>query len=128
MKHWRWSNLRMIKQSILVLLLCVGCHRVPDSIEPKVNTAIQEQSFRSLPSPFRSLSPIEANTPWGIEYRIGVGFARKLDLYQAITSFKRAAILIPPEETERSLEIDYNILLSYYLGKKYPDTLATFDD
>ncbi|MBI2811223.1 MAG: tetratricopeptide repeat protein [Candidatus Melainabacteria bacterium] len=59
--------------------------------------------------------------------QIGFGFAHELDLYQAIISFKRAAFLLPQDEKIRSLEIDYEILLCYYLGKKYKDVLYTFD-
>lgn len=59
--------------------------------------------------------------------QVGFGFARQLDLYQAITSFKRAEFLIPPEEKARSLEIQYEILLCYYMGKKWKDVINTFD-
>ena len=59
--------------------------------------------------------------------QIGFGFAHELDLYQAITAFKRAEFLIPPEEKMRSLEIQYEILLCYYIGQKWQNVIYTFD-
>jgi hypothetical protein len=51
-----------------------------------------------------------------------------LDLYQSITAFKRAEFLIPHDETMRSLEIQYEILLCYYIGKKFREVIYTFDN
>ena len=59
---------------------------------------------------------------------IGAAFAHQLDLYQAITAFKRAAILIPPEQAARALQIQYEILLCYYIGKKPDDVIYTFEN
>lgn len=115
----------------LVLLISVAlfssCQRVPDQIEPRLNYAVQDKYLLSLPSPFPPLSEHEKNTDWGREVQIGFGFAHQLDLYQAITSFKRAEFLIPPEEQARILEIQYEVLLCYYIGKRYPDVIQTFE-
>ena len=81
-----------------------------------------------LPSSFPPLSIAESSTEWGKEYTIGLAFAEKLDLYRAVTSFKRAEILMPSTEKNRKNESDYYILLSYYLGRRYGDTIETFND
>lgn len=104
-----------------------SCHRVPDQIEPTLNYAVQDRYLKSLPSPFPPLSETEEDTSWGKEYMIGMAFAHQLDLYQAITAFKRAEILLPETEKERRLEVQYEILLCYYVGKKYADVIDTFN-
>jgi tetratricopeptide (TPR) repeat protein len=92
-----------------------------------VSYAVQERYLKTRPSPFSPLSEKERSEDWGKEYIIGMGFARQLELYQAITSFKRAEFLIPQEKTMRREEIQYEILLCYFLGKKYADVIHTFE-
>ena len=104
-----------------------GCQRVPDKIEPKIDYAVQDKYLLSLPSPFKHLSEQEKQEAWGKEMEIGIAFAQQLDLYQAITAFKRAKILIPKSQKERSMELDYEILLCYYLGKKFSDVVYVFE-
>lgn len=112
---------------LIGLLGFSSCQRVSDKIEPSVSCYVQDKYLLSLPSPFPPLSEEEKAKDWGREMQVGFGFARQLDLYQAITSFKRAEFLIPPEEKARSLEIQYEILLCYYMGKKWKDVINTFD-
>ncbi|MCB1085118.1 MAG: tetratricopeptide repeat protein [Chlamydiia bacterium] len=107
-------------------LLSVGCYRVPERIEPEVNYSVQDKYLKSLPSAFPPLSGEEKREPWGQEYMIGQRFAENLDLYRAITTFKRAEILLPPGQVSRLEEIQYQILLSYYLGKRYEDVIHEF--
>jgi hypothetical protein len=109
------------------LILLGSCQRVPEDIEPMLGFVVQDRYLLSLPSPFPPLTEEEKARDWGREMQIGFGFAHRLDLYQAITSFKRAEFLIPPEENVRSLEIQYEILLCYYIGKKWKDVIYTFD-
>ena len=117
----------MIKYCLLVLLL-VGCYRVPNKIEPQINYVAQDNYIKSLSAAFPPLSAIERNSSWGQEYTIGLAFARELDLYRAISTFKRAAILIPPKTIERKYEIDYFIMYCFYLGNKYRDVIDTFEN
>jgi len=72
-------------------------------------------------SPFEPLTKEEQHTEWGKEYFFGLSFASDFDLYRAITEFKKALFLSPPEE--RSLEIQYAVLLAYFLGKKYTEVV-----
>ncbi len=113
-------------QSVIVICLCCGCsRRVDDPIEPKIQYAVQDKYLKQLPSPFAPLSPEERAEDWGKEMVIGCGFARTLDLYQAITAFKRASLLGPP--SPRDLECLYEILLCYYLGQRYAEVVETFE-
>lgn len=112
----------------LTLGLLTSCYRVPKDIQPKINYAIQDRYLKQLPSPFPELTAAERETRWGAEYLIGLSFARSLDLYQALTAFRRAEILAPQEETERRLEMQYETLLCYYLGQRYEEAAQVFQD
>lgn len=105
-----------------------SCTRVPNQIEPQVDYTIQDRYILQLPNPFPPLSPEEKKEDWIKEYQIGMGFARELDLYQAITAFKRASFLLDPMERKRKAEMHYEILLCYYIGKKYYEATATFEN
>lgn len=117
----------MKKLSLLALLIMASCFRVGNELEPQLNYAVQDRYLKSLPSPFPPLIDQEAAQDWGREDRVGLGFAHELDLYQALTSFKRASFLLPPTLTDRKLQIEYDILLCYYYGRKYAETVYTFD-
>lgn len=119
------AALRVVAAATLLAL--PACQRVSDQIEPTIQYAAQDKYLQALPSPFSPLTAEERNEDWSKEYQIGMAFARQLDLYQAITAFKRAEILIPKENRARNLEIQYEILLCYYLGRKYPDVIYTFE-
>lgn len=115
-------------RSIIVsLVFLAGCFRVGEELEPQINISVQDRYLKSLPTPFPHLSPHEAQQDWAKEERIGMGFAKELDLYQAITAFKRASFLLPPADQERRNQLNYDTLLAYYLGGKYSDTIYTFE-
>lgn len=88
--------------------------------------AVQDKYIQSLPSCFPPLTPEELTQPYGHEMLIGSKFAKSLDLYQAVTSFKRAEILLP-ENSHRLEQIQYQILLCYYMGRKWDEVLYTFN-
>jgi hypothetical protein len=106
------------------IVLLAGCFRVGDELEPQINASVQDRYLKSLPSPFPHT---EGSGDWEKEERIGMGFAKELDLYQALTAFKRASFLLPTSDTTHRTELDYDTLLSYYFGGKYEETLYTFD-
>ena len=112
---------------VISLGLC-SCYRVPDKLEPQINYLVQDKYIRSLHANFPPLDKNELAQEWGKEYFIGIAFAKKLDLYRAVTAFKRAEILIPQELYHRKQEVEYYVILSYYLGKRYEEALDTFDD
>ena len=111
----------------LFILICWGCQRVPDTLEPKLNYAVQDKYFLSLPSPFPPLSGSDRALDVGKEMQVGLGFAHELDLYQAITAFKRAEFLCPPQETALLMQAQYEVLLCYYMGKKWDGVIETFE-
>src|ERR1700722_11830459 len=126
------SNQRMNRSHLIflftVLLLCASsCYHVSDDIEPKINYAVQDRYLKNLPSPFPPLTERKRQQDWGKEYIIALGFAHQLDLYQAITAFKRAEFLVPKDSMQRRLEIQYEILLCYFLAKKYADVTQSFE-
>ena len=117
----------------LKLLICLfiltgfsSCYKVGNQIEPTIGYAATERYLKQLPPAFPNLSEKEENQPWGKEYVIAQHFAQELDLYRAITTFKRAEYLLPVGHETRLLEIQYQILLSYYLGKRYQDALVFY--
>lgn len=111
---------------IITITLC-SCYRVEDKIEPKITYNIQEDVVKSLKDPFDPLSQEEKSKDWAKELIIAKRFAKDLDLYRAVTNFKRAEILLEEQSSQRKQEIEYNILLCYYLGKKYQDLVDTFE-
>lgn len=111
-----------------LLLASTGCHRVPDKIEPQIDYTVQDRYLQNLPSPFAPLTPLEKQEAWGKETQIGFGFAHELDLYQAMTAFKRAQFLLPSQEKTRKTELEYEILLCYYMGKKYNEVTYAFEN
>lgn len=111
---------------LLTPFFLLSCIKGDESISPQISCSVREQYLKSLPSPFKPLSRDERASDWGKEYRIGLKFAEKLDLYPALTAFRRADCLVD-EGGERQQEINYYILYCYYLGKKYEDVIETFE-
>jgi hypothetical protein len=118
--------MKQIVALILALFALVGCYRASDKIEPQVSYSVQDKYLKSLPPVFPPLTPLERGEAWGQEYLIAQKFAEHLDLYRAITSFKRSQFLLPPGKETRLEEIQYQILLSYYLGKRYEEVTQEF--
>lgn len=123
-----------MKKFILSLFLFsfVACQRVPTQIEPCIEAPRHEKevmrerrnfALKVHPSIFLPLSESERESDWGKEYEIGFCFAQDFDLYRAITSFKRALILLASKDAQRALELHYYITLSYYLGQKYVEVV-----
>lgn len=106
-------------------LMLAGCYRVPDQICPRLDYEVQEKHFASLQSAFPPLSAEERQTDWGREMIIAHAFADELDLYRAISTYKRAEILV--DNPHRKLEIQYDILLCYFLAKRYGEAAMEFE-
>jgi len=118
--------MRLILLSCIPLFFFVGCYRMLDEIQPQVNYSVQDKYLKHLPPAFLPLTSQEKNEPWGQEYLIAQKFAKDLDLYRAITTFKRAEFLLPENKEIRLEEIQYQVLLAYYLGKRYEQVVETF--
>jgi len=116
---------------ILVLGLAISitsCQPVCKKMEPVITCPLPSLKMSCMPSPFLPLSAEERDQEWAKELLIGDTFARESDFYRAITCYKRALVLLPPEATARRLQIDYDITLCYYLGGKYQDAINHFEN
>lgn len=142
----------MMNKGILLacLLLLTGCVTPKSEMTPHLSYSVQDKYLQSLRSIFEPLSKEESSTPWGQEYTLGLLFAKKLDLYRAITCFKRAEIIIDshlannstdatssstehqtkhhPSLFDRKTELEYQIVNAYYLGKRYSDAIDAFEE
>ena len=120
---------RIFKALLIVTFISFSsCYRVPDKLDPQINYSIQDKYIRSLKGAFPPLDESEKKQEWGKEYLVGVSFAQKLDLYRAVTAFKRAEIFVPQNLFHRKQEIEYFIIFAYYLGNRYEDAIDAFDD
>lgn len=124
---WNYTATKLVL--VLLITVSTGCmKRCEDCWEPNICYTPPQRFVEHLPSPFKELSPQELKTDWGRELYVGKQFAHEMDLYRSITSFKRALFLIPPSQRERQLEIEYDIFLAYFMGKKYKDAIKAFED
>ncbi len=108
------------------VLLLAGCVPSVIDFEPNITYTPTEQLIAKLPSPFGKLTKSELQQEWARELYIGLHFGNELDLYRAITAFKRALFLLPANQAERKLQLEYYVYISYYLGKKYQEALNYF--
>jgi tetratricopeptide (TPR) repeat protein len=88
---------------------------------------VQDQHFHQLKSAFPPLGPAERASDWGREMIIAHAFAEELDLYRAVSTYKRAEILVPETDSNRKLEIQYDILLCYFFAKHYDEVVEAFE-
>jgi len=88
---------------------------------------MSKRELASLPRAFPELTDNELQTLWGPELKVARSFGREMDLYRAITFYKRALILMPPSETTRRHEAEFGIVLGYYLGEKYNAAVESFE-
>lgn len=105
----------------------IGCQPVCQKIEPTINCNIPSNRISTQPSAFPSFASDENNQEWAKELLIGDTFAKECDFYRAITCYKRALVLLPSCAIERRLQIDYNLVLCYYLGGKCQEAINIFE-
>lgn len=109
-----------------ILFLLSSCQKNSYLVEPKICIPPEQSLIQRLPSCFEPLTQDEIKQDWGKEVKIADVFARELDLYRAITGYRRAEVLIPKND-QRLLQIQYDVILCYYLGEKYFDVIAFFE-
>ncbi len=112
---------------LCALLLTSCCCKESCDIEPAIQFTPPLHVIESLPSAFPDLTHKELQEDWGKELLIANKFVRENDLYRAITGYKRALILLPPQQFNRQQQIEYDIVLSYYLGEKYQEAIEAFE-
>ena len=113
--------------SLLLLLTLTGCNPRAYDIDACVTIDPTEDYIQSLPSSFEPLTSEEQETPWGRELLIANQFGPELDLYRAITGYKRALFLIPEGQEERKNQIEYDILYSYFIAGRYEEVVSHFE-
>lgn len=118
---------KFILTVFLGLLGTACCLRESCDIEPDIQFCTPIHVVENLPSAFPELTSEELKEDWGKELLIANKFARENDLYRAITGYKRALILLPPNHFNRQQQIEYDIILSYYLGGKYQEAVEAFE-
>lgn len=130
LKKQRVSSSNCLKTCFITMLIpamllssCIP----PVPFHPKVCYNPPPQSLRCHRTIFPELNCEELMQDWGKEMKIGLAFAKECDYYRAITTFKRALVLLPCGHECRKTELLYDILLSYYLAQKYCDVLEFFE-
>lgn len=118
---------RLIRQSFFLGLAIAftGCQLTTCQLEPHI-VCTPPSNLTRLPSAFSELSEEESKQEWAKELMIGDAFAREGDFYRAITAYKRA-LFFQHEYNQRRLQIEYDIILCYYLGNKYCEAIAAFE-
>lgn len=111
-----------------ILCLLASCNPLSYELDPTIAYTPQQRQIERLPSCFPNLTPVERSSDWGKELLIGENFARELDLYRAVTAFKRALILMPKREYSRRLQVEYDVLFCYYLADRFQDVTIFFED
>ena len=106
----------MTRYILLFALFLSSCYRVTDNIEPRINYKLLDQHFDKLSSAFPHLSPDERSTDWGREYIIARHFSQELDLYRAVSTFKRALISCPLMKLAASLKSNTTFSCVTFLG------------
>jgi len=119
--------MHITKLFYLFVFLFTSCQHQQPPFETSIVYFPQPRQIQRLPTQFPPLTPNEFKELWAKELAIGQGFAAEFDFYRAITAFKRALFLLPPELYERRLQIEYSIVLSYYLGGRYQDSIESFE-
>lgn len=109
-------------------LLVGGCTPKSYDLEPRISFTPDARQIARMESGFPPLELEERKEAWSKELVIGNALARELDLFRAITAFKRAKILLPIDRPERRLQLEYAIVLCYYLGNKWQDVVCYFED
>lgn len=110
-----------------LLLIATSCQKNLCELEPQIVFLPPASLIEQQDSPFQALTPAEMRQEWARELFIGKSFAKELDLYRAITGFKRALFLLPRANADRKMEIEFGIIKSYYLGQKYQDAVESFE-
>lgn len=108
------------------LFFLSSCSSNRTYFEPHVAYVPVERDLSHLQSAFAKITEVEMQEAWAQELHVGRCFAKELDFYRAITSFKKALYLINGSCTQRIYEIEYDIIQSYFLAGRYTDVANTF--
>ena len=101
-----------------------------EEIKPNLTCSPPASFWEGHKAGFQPLSPEEKKSEWGKELFIATHLARQQDLFGAATGFKRAQILLNDElpTSPRSAQIEYDLILSYWLANKYAAVIELFEN
>lgn len=121
-------QIKALKDILLVSVLALtSCSKITPDVKPAISYTPPPYLIESLPSPFEPITQDEKSSDYGKELFIAENLGKEQDLFGAVTAFKRARILSKGHETKRKSEIEYGLLLAYYLGNKYDAVCETFE-
>lgn len=129
------SNLK-VKRSLCkkyaLAILLIGssfssCQPVDCRFEPSIEYYPNPVIIEAKASAFEPLSSKELRREWAREMFIAQDFAKELDYYRAITSYKRALFLMPPHERHRKPEAEFCVVQAYYFGCKPQEAIEAFE-
>ncbi len=103
-----------------------------EEIKPTLSYTPPTHLVEKLPSPFFPLSAEEKEMAWGKELLIASSLAKEQDLFRSVTAYKRARILLQDSssaesDSKRQIQIEYGLLLSYWLAHKYEQVIESFE-
>ncbi len=113
--------------ALMLSIFCISCQPTCCQLVPNICYTPQPYAIERLPTHFAKLTSVEKTQDWGKELQLGKAFAKEMDLYRALTCFKRALFLIPGQYQERRLEIEYDIFFAYYIANKYQEAVDAFE-
>ena len=119
------SMLSKLLISLVLLFALSSCHPKSRVFEPSITFLPNQRSIQNLASAFPPQESIRED--WNKEIFIGNALAKDLDLYRAISSYKRALILMPKNQYSLRLQAEYSLAYCYYLGRRYPEFLETVE-
>lgn len=119
--------MKHIHFALLAIILMTSCTIQNGSIEPQVSHTVVPKELKHKTSPFEEPDSSSISNEWNKERKIGSAFAQDLDLYRAITAYKRALVLLPVHDQQARLELQYHIVHCYYLGGKYQEVVNMFE-
>lgn len=120
----QWVRLLVLGLALSLTSCSLG--KLPD-FAPNVPQKPSASYVAGLPSPFPQLKAPESSLRWAEELRIGTAFAQELDFYRAVTNFKSGLAVLPEGMTERQGQLEYSVLLSYYLAGRYGECIEAFE-
>lgn len=113
--------------TVVGFLVFSGCNPRSSCLDPRICYNPHPRYMETLPSAFEPLTEDELREEWGRELKIAQALAREGDLYRAITGFKRARILMPPDDKDRLLQADFGIFQAYWQGNRFCEAIEHFE-
>lgn len=117
---------RFFTLSFLMILL-TGCVQSQICFSPNLDLCPPSASFDRYPDCFPPLSEEEFESAWGRELAIGLSLAKEQEFYRAITAFKRSLVLIPEASLDRRLQVQYEVIMTYYVGQRFTEAIDYFE-